>query len=64
MNLTLLIYMAADNNLNDSAENDLESLRQGSYSSEIDVIVQLDRWEFVDVQETIRYHIKAGSLRE
>ncbi|MBU1668699.1 hypothetical protein KKC13_09780 [bacterium] len=62
--LTLLIYMAADNNLNNAAENDLESLRQGSYSSDIDVIVQLDRWEFVDVQETLRYHIKAGVLTE
>ena len=56
--------MAADNNLNNSAENDLESLRQGSYSSDINVIVQLDRWEFVDVQETLRYHIKAGVLTE
>ena len=62
--LTLLIYMAADNNLNSSAENDLESLCQGSYSSEIDVIVQLDCWEFVDVQETIRYHIRGGVLSE
>jgi hypothetical protein len=62
--LTLLIYMAADNNLDASAVEDLESLRQGSYSSTIDVVVQLDRWEFVDSKETIRYHIKAGELTE
>jgi len=62
--LTLLIYMAADNNLNDSAENDLESLRQGSLYSDIDIVVQLDRWEFVNTQETIRYHIKQGELKE
>lgn len=62
--LTLLIYMAADNNLNNAAENDLESLRQGSYDSGMDVVVQLDRAEFVDTVETIRYHIKAGVLTE
>ena len=56
--------MAADNNLNDSAENDLESLRRGSYNSEIEVIVQLDRFEFIDTMETIRYHIKDGILTE
>ena len=62
--LTLLIYMAADNNLNDSAEEDLESLRKGSSYSEMDIVVQLDRWEFVDVQESIRYHIKGGEVKE
>jgi hypothetical protein len=43
---------------------DLESLRKGSYNSDITVIVQLDRWEFVDVEETIRYHIRNGELTE
>jgi len=56
--------MAADNNLNDSAEEDLESLRRGSMESEIEIVVQLDRWEFVDTQETIRYHIKDGEIEE
>ena len=56
--------MAADNNLNESAEEDLESLRKGSLYSEMDIVVQLDRWEFVDEQETIRYHIKDGEIEE
>ena len=64
MPLTLLIYLSADNNLNDSAMQDLESLRKGSFNSDITVIVQLDRWEFVDVEETIRYLIKDGELTE
>ena len=62
--LTLLIYMSADNNLNDSAMRDLESLRKGSCNSDITVIVQLDRWEFVDTEETIRYLIKDGEHTE
>jgi len=62
--LTLLIYLSADNNLNDVAMEDLESLRKGSLYSNITIIVQLDRWEFVDVEETIRYHIKNGELTE
>lgn len=44
--------------------DDLESLRKGSYNSDITVIVQLDRWEFVDKEETIRYHIKGGEQTE
>ncbi len=60
----MLIYMSADNNLNESAENDLETLRRGSLDSEIEIVVQLDRWEFVDMQETIRYHIKNGEIKE
>ncbi len=43
MPLTLLIYLSADNNLNDSAMQDLKSLRRGSFNSDITVIVQLDR---------------------
>ena len=62
MTLTILIYLSADNNLHNSAMDDLESLRQGSIYSDITVIVQLDRWEFVDTEETIRYHIKGGEL--
>ncbi len=56
--------MSADNNLNSSAEDNLESLRKGSLYSDIDIIVQLDRWEFVDTPETIRYYIKKGDIRE
>ena len=62
--LTLLIYMAADNNLDRAALNDLESLRKGSLYSEMDIVIQLDRWEFVDAKETIRYHIREGEVKE
>lgn len=62
--LTLLIYMAADNNLDSAALNDLESIRKGSMFSEMDIVLQLDRWEFVDTKETIRYHVKEGEVNE
>jgi hypothetical protein len=62
--LTLLIYLSADNDLNHAAMEDLELLRRGSLSSEMNIVVQLDRWEFVDVEETIRYHIYRGKLTE
>ncbi|CAA6801873.1 MAG: Unknown protein [uncultured Sulfurovum sp.] len=62
--LTLLIYMAADNNLDSAALNDLESIRKGSMFSEMDIVLQLDRWEFVDAKETIRYHVKEGEVKE
>jgi len=58
--LTLLIYMAADNNLDGAGEKDLESLRKGSIYSDITIVVQRDRWAFVDDVETVRYHIKRG----
>jgi len=56
--------MAADNNLDSAALNDLESLRKGSMFSEMEIVIQLDRWEFVDSKETIRYHIKEGEVNE
>jgi hypothetical protein len=60
MGITLLIYMAADNDLDPAARNDLESIRQASLYSDMDIVVQLDRWEFVDAKEGFRYHFKGG----
>ena len=60
--LTLLIYMAADNNLDGAGEEDLESLRKGSIYSDMTIVVQRDRWAFVDETETVRYHIKGGEI--
>jgi len=60
--LTLLIYMAADNNLDGAGEEDLESLRKGSIYSDMTIVVQRDRWAFVDEAETVRYHIKGGEI--
>ena len=56
--------MSADNNLDESAQEDLERLQKGSLYSDMDIVVQLDRWEFVDSQESIRYHIKDGEIKE
>jgi len=52
--------MAADNNLDSSAMKDLESIKKSSFYSDMDIVVQLDRWEFVDTKESLRYHIKGG----
>ena len=60
--LTLLIYMAADNNLDGAGEEDLESIRKGSFESDMTIVVQRDRWAFVDEAETVRYHIKGGEI--
>jgi hypothetical protein len=60
--LTLLIYMAADNDLDEAGEEDLESLRRGSMDSDMTIVVQRDRWAFVDEAETVRYHIKEGEI--
>ena len=39
---TLLIYMSADNNLSNFAKNDLQSIKEASLQSNIDIVVQLD----------------------
>ena len=54
--------MAADNNLDGAGEEDLESIVKGSLASEATIVVQRDRWAFVDDAETIRYHIKGGEI--
>ena len=61
--ITILIYMAADNNLDESAIRDLETIRKASLYSDIDIIVQLDRYEFVDTKEGFVYHIKSGEQK-
>ncbi|CAA6806581.1 MAG: Unknown protein, partial [uncultured Sulfurovum sp.] len=65
MNQTiLLIYMAADNNLDTFAEKDLETIKRASYDSNINIVVQFDRNKFVDQANTIRMSIKNGELLE
>ena len=61
--LTLLIFMAADNDLDSSAMKNLESIRKSSFYSDMNIVVQLDRWEFVDVKDSFRYHIKGGEAK-
>lgn len=58
--VTLLIYMAADNNLDSSAMKDLESIKKASIESNMDIIVQLDRRPIPDTRVSFRYHYKNG----
>ncbi|CAA6819498.1 MAG: Unknown protein [uncultured Sulfurovum sp.] len=59
---TLLIYMAADNNLASFAENDLETIKRASENSDMQIVVQFDRNEYVDQANTIRMSIKNGEV--
>lgn len=59
---TLLIYMAADNDLDKFAENDLETIKKASYDSDVNIVVQFDRNEFVDQANTIRMRIQGGEV--
>ena len=62
MQTTLLIYMAADNDLDSFAEKDLETIKQASYDSDMNIVVQFDRNEFVDHANTVRVSIKNGEV--
>jgi hypothetical protein len=59
---TLLIYMAADNNLTPYADKDLERIIQASIHSDMHIIVQLDRNQYVDATHTFRYVIEKGQI--
>ena len=62
MQTTLLIYMAADNDLDNFAEKDLETIKESSYDSDMNIVVQFDRNEFVDAPNTVRLSIKNGEV--
>ncbi len=57
---TLLIFMGADNNLDSNAMENLNSIRKASLYRSMDIVVQIDRWRFVDKKESFRYHFKNG----
>ena len=59
---TLLIYMAADNNLEYHAENDLERIIESSQNSKMNIVVQYDTKEFVDSDNTLRLFIENGEV--
>ncbi len=59
---TLLIYMAADNDLDNFAEKDLETIKEASYGSDMNIVIQFDRNEFVDASNTVRLSIKNGEV--
>ena len=62
MQTTLLIYMAADNDLDTFAYNDLESIKESSVDSNMNIVVQYDRNEFVDNPTTSRIVIYEGEV--
>ncbi len=59
---TVMVYMAADNNLDKLALRDINAMETASYSSgKVNVIVQVDRSEFGDWKTCRRYKIKQDS---
>jgi len=58
---TILVYMAADNGLDNEALDDIEDMMQAEFSNNINVIVQIDYSESNPPPEaTYRYHIYPG----
>ena len=56
--------MAADNDLDTFANEDLERIKESSQNSSMNIIVQYDRNEFVDNPNTFRIVIKNGEVLE
>ncbi len=54
---TILVYMAADNGLNDAALADIIEMQAAEFSDDINVIVQVDYSEFNEITGAYRYHI-------
>lgn len=54
---TILIYMAADNGLHDNALADIEEMEESTFSSQADIIVQMDGDNNSDLPGTYRYKI-------
>jgi hypothetical protein len=54
--------MAADNDLDSFAEKDLETIKRASEDSDMNIVVQFDRNEFVDQPNTVRVSIKNGEV--
>jgi hypothetical protein len=57
---TILIYMAADNGLNNEALDDIVDMMQAEFSDNINVIVQVDYSESNSTPAAYRYHIYPG----
>lgn len=57
---TILIYMAADNGLNDAALIDIAEMQSAVFSEDINVIVQIDHSEYNEITGAYRYHIYPG----
>ncbi|HPR17640.1 MAG TPA: hypothetical protein PLD62_05285, partial [Candidatus Cloacimonadota bacterium] len=57
---TILIYMAADNGLNNNALEDIQEMTTAQFSDEINVIVQIDESEDSASPAAKRYKILPG----
>ena len=55
--------MASDNNLCKASLKNLESIREASKNSSINIIIQLDCQPYPNVLEGFRYHFKNGEER-
>lgn len=68
---TYMVYMGADNNLSEEAIKDIEEMRQASYDSRINIVVQVElspKYSFVPPSEladynTHRLHISNGQIK-
>ncbi|PWI46796.1 hypothetical protein CEE45_14930 [Candidatus Heimdallarchaeota archaeon B3_Heim] len=49
---TIMVYMAADNDLEEAGVNDLWEMRDANFGSEICVVVEFDGWDSCLVQDT------------
>lgn len=61
---TILIYMAADNGLNDAALDDIAEMQAAVFSEDINVIVQIDHSENNETTGAYRYHIYPGEKNQ
>lgn len=55
---TVMVWMAGDNNLEDSGLDDLQELKQVGSTDDVDILVQLDR---LSDHQTRRYHVRKGT---
>ncbi len=62
MTTTLLIYMAGDNDLYSFANRDLEIIKESSYNSDINIVVEYYPNEFIESSDTYRLSIKNGEI--
>ncbi len=61
---TILVYMAADNNLNSAALNDIQEMISADFSEEINLIVQIDESDLSSDPTAKRYQIRSGQLNQ
>jgi hypothetical protein len=59
---TVLFYMAADNGLNDYAIADINEMEAANISLNVNVIVQIDEWEYSQTPGAYRYKVHHDEL--